>query len=167
MKHLPPKTVMTRLNIIVTDEGYELESPAGTAKYDAWGARSEVNGIPEYFPASVSVENRESAKPGAKYSSGLSMAIESGDANKVIELIDEHIRESFCFKDIAPQPVEVTCNINIEERLDGNVKAIIENAMRNNAQVAAFESSMKSTVRRILLMELRPGGILHERINRR
>jgi hypothetical protein len=37
-----------------TDEGIELQSAAGTAKYDAWGARREVNGIPEYFPSPLS-----------------------------------------------------------------------------------------------------------------
>ncbi len=60
-KTLSLKDAMRSLHVIETDEGIELQSAAGTAKYDAWGARREVNGIPEYFPSSVTVNKRPQA----------------------------------------------------------------------------------------------------------
>lgn len=100
MKHLPLKAVMTGLEIIETDEGYELHSPAGEAKYDAWGARREVNGIPEYFPSSISMKKRVPAATddNKNYKSGFEIAIEAGDTAKAIDEIDEHIRNSDAFK---------------------------------------------------------------------
>lgn len=100
MKHLPLKAVMTGLEIIETDEGYELHSPAGTAKYDAWGGRCEVNGIPEYFPSSISMKKREPAATGdnKNYKSGFEIAIEAGDAAKAIDEIDKHICNGDAFK---------------------------------------------------------------------
>lgn len=100
MKRLPLKAVMTGLEIIETDEGYELHSPAGEAKYDACGTRREVNGIPEYFPSSISMKKREPAATGENknYKSGFEIAIDAGDAAKAIDEIDEHICNSDAFK---------------------------------------------------------------------
>lgn len=100
MKHLPLKAVMTGLEIIETDEGYELHSPAGEAKYDAWGSRREVNGIPEYFPSSISMKKREPAATGdnKNYKSGFEIAIDAGDAAKAIDEIDKHICNGDAFK---------------------------------------------------------------------
>lgn len=74
MKHLPLKAVMTGLEIIETDEGYELHSPAGEAKYDAWGARREVNGIPEYFPSSISMKKRLPAATDVKKTENITLS---------------------------------------------------------------------------------------------
>ncbi|MBN3904983.1 hypothetical protein H3H12_25660 [Serratia marcescens] len=56
MKHLPLREVMRNLGLTVTDDGYELSNPAGTARYDLHGVRTMVNGIPEYFPITLSVK---------------------------------------------------------------------------------------------------------------
>lgn len=56
MKHLPLREVMRNLGLTVTDDGYELSNPAGTARYDRHGVRTMVNGIPEYFPITLSVK---------------------------------------------------------------------------------------------------------------
>ncbi|WP_367376591.1 hypothetical protein [Hafnia alvei] len=55
MKHLSLKDVMLTMKVTVMDNGYQITNPAGTAQYDAWGSRMNVNGIPEYFPLSLSV----------------------------------------------------------------------------------------------------------------
>ncbi|WMA77356.1 DUF1983 domain-containing protein [Enterobacter hormaechei] len=81
MKHLPLKAVMIGLDIIETDEGYELHSPAGEAKYDAWGARREVNGIPEYFPSSISMKKRVPAATDVKKTESIAL---SGAATDVL-----------------------------------------------------------------------------------
>ncbi|HAT3683754.1 TPA: hypothetical protein I8552_004643 [Serratia marcescens] len=56
MKQLPLREVMRNLGVTVTDDGYELSNPAGTARYDLHGVRTMVNGIPEYFPITLSVK---------------------------------------------------------------------------------------------------------------
>lgn len=56
MKQLPLRDVMRNLGITVTKDGYELSNPAGTARYDLHGVRTMVNGIPEYFPITLSVK---------------------------------------------------------------------------------------------------------------
>ncbi|HID8403863.1 TPA: hypothetical protein ACXIJH_004197 [Serratia marcescens] len=56
MKQLPLREVMRNLGVTVTNDGYELSNPAGTARYDLHGVRTMVNGIPEYFPITLSVK---------------------------------------------------------------------------------------------------------------
>ena len=56
MKKLPLKTVMNGLRIVTLEDGYELHNAAGKAKYDVYGIREEVHGIPEYFPVSISIQ---------------------------------------------------------------------------------------------------------------
>lgn len=65
MKHPSLKDVMQRFTITAHENGYEVSNPAGTAQYDAWGARTTVNGIPEYFPSSISVKNGTKPDVGA------------------------------------------------------------------------------------------------------
>ncbi|EOH6199320.1 hypothetical protein ACMAUW_001711 [Citrobacter farmeri] len=135
-KPLSLKDAMRSLHIVETDEGIELQSAAGTAKYDAWGVRHEVNGIPEYFPTTISLRARAPAPKEKSYSSGISMAIDAGDANKAIELIDEQIRNSEAFINDAaftngaihaaaietPQPVTNIYNISFGVRRDDPVQ---------------------------------------------
>lgn len=102
---------MRSLHVIETDEGIELQSAAGTAKYDAWGARREVNGIPEYFPSSVTVNKRQPAPVGDKAPSvtdescaplvrtmKLRVELDTSDAQKAIDDLDDKIRNSHAFK---------------------------------------------------------------------
>lgn len=44
------------LQVTITDNGYEISHAAGVACYDSFGYRTTVNGIPEYFPKSISVK---------------------------------------------------------------------------------------------------------------
>ncbi|EEB4321840.1 phage tail tip fiber protein [Salmonella enterica] len=112
-KTLSLKDAMRSLHVIETDEGIELQSAAGTAKYDAWGARREVNGIPEYFPSSVTVNKRQPAPVGDKAPSvtdescaplvrtmKLRVELDTSDAQKAIDDLDDKIRNSDAFKDL-------------------------------------------------------------------
>lgn len=92
MKRVQLKDVMQRLRVVVTDTGYELHSEAGTAKYDGWGERREVNGIPEYFPLRLSVDSKEKAG---------STPVRSGASD-------------------------------VQQKMDGIIKAIVDNATQNN-----------------------------------
>ncbi|MCK2180133.1 hypothetical protein MUN35_10515 [Hafnia paralvei] len=54
MKHLSLRDVMVSMSITNNSDGYEVMNAAGSAQYDAWGLRTTVNGIPEYFPLKIS-----------------------------------------------------------------------------------------------------------------
>ena len=62
MKNLSLKEVMQSLVVMTTADGFELQSPAGKASYDKWGARQRVEGIPEYFPKMLAVESPNGGK---------------------------------------------------------------------------------------------------------
>lgn len=110
-KPLSLKDAMRSLHVIETNEGIELQSAAGTAKYDAWGARREVNGIPEYFPSSVTVNKRQPApvddkgpsvsdEPRAPLVRAIKVRVEidTTDVQKIICELDNKIRNSDAFK---------------------------------------------------------------------
>ncbi|EPE7088600.1 phage tail tip fiber protein [Enterobacter hormaechei] len=110
-KTLSLKDAMRSLHVIETDEGIELQSAAGTAKYDAWGARREVNGIPEYFPSSVTVNKRQPAPVGDKAPSvtdescaplvrtmKLRVDLDTSGAQQAVDELDDKIRNSDAFK---------------------------------------------------------------------
>lgn len=110
-KTLSLKDAMRSLHVIETDEGIELQSAAGTAKYDAWGARREVNGIPEYFPSSVTVNKRPQAlvdDKGPSVPDGscaplvrtmkLRVELDTSGAQQAVDELDDKIRNSDAFK---------------------------------------------------------------------
>ncbi|WP_243770419.1 phage tail tip fiber protein [Enterobacter kobei] len=110
-KTLSLKDAMRILHVIETDEGIELQSAAGTAKYDAWGARREVNGIPEYFPSSVTVNKRPQALVDDKGPSvpddscaplvrtmKLRVELDTSGAQQAVDELDDKIRNSDAFK---------------------------------------------------------------------
>ncbi|WP_462124291.1 phage tail tip fiber protein [Enterobacter hormaechei] len=110
-KTLSLKDAMRSLHVIETDEGIELQSAAGTAKYDAWGARREVNGIPEYFPSSVTVNKRPQALVDDKGPSvpddscaplvrtmKLRVELDTSGAQQAVDELDDKIRNSDAFK---------------------------------------------------------------------
>lgn len=68
MKQPQLNDVMQRFTITAHENGYEVSNQAGTAQYDSWGARTTVNGIPEYFPRSISV--KDGTKPDAARTDG-------------------------------------------------------------------------------------------------
>lgn len=72
---------MQRFTITAHENGYEVSNPAGTAQYDAWGARTTVNGIPEYLPSSISV--KDGTKPEAARTDGELASGGFPDATKV------------------------------------------------------------------------------------
>lgn len=52
---------MRTLAVTIKEDGYELESAVGKAFYSAFGSRGKVEGIPEYFPISLSVNDESKA----------------------------------------------------------------------------------------------------------
>ncbi|MGQ7806776.1 hypothetical protein ACUN3I_14270 [Hafnia alvei] len=83
MKHLSLKDVMLTMKITVMDNGYQITNPAGTAQYDAWGSRATVNGIPEYFPLSLSIAGVASEQTKGTIAQGDKAATIQCDAFKI------------------------------------------------------------------------------------
>ncbi|CZV21519.1 hypothetical protein [Enterobacter cloacae] len=192
MKHLPLKAVMTGLEIIETDEGYELHSPAGEAKYDACGTRREVNGIPEYFPSSISMKKRELAATGdnKNYRSGFEIAIDAGDAAKAIDEIDEHICNSDAFKKltngwffekdgtliinngqvfIRDEKSAVTVRVGkfgIHSGVDTNLDDIIKNSLASHAALQQIRKDIATVVEDEITKNLKPGGTIWDCLRR-
>lgn len=82
-KRLRLVDVMHSLNITLKEEGFEIENAAGKAFYDKSGTRGKVEGIPEYFPISLSVDDKSKPMPKAELSkvqSGLDEQVTIQDA---------------------------------------------------------------------------------------
>jgi len=75
MKHLSLKDVMASMRITNNSDGYEISNAAGSAQYDAWGLRTTVNGIPEYFPLQLSVSGVASFETTAPSGGYCSMSV--------------------------------------------------------------------------------------------
>ncbi|WP_276851125.1 hypothetical protein [Enterobacter oligotrophicus] len=74
---------MRTLIVTIKNDGYELKSIAGKAFYGVSGIRGKVEGIPEYFPISLSVDNKSKPMPKAELSkvqSGLDEQVTIQDA---------------------------------------------------------------------------------------
>lgn len=59
---------MRTLIVTIKNDGYELKSIAGKALYGVSGIRGKVEGIPEYFPISLSVKDESNPVPKAELS---------------------------------------------------------------------------------------------------
>lgn len=82
-KHLTLRDVNSKgWRITITDTGYEISNEAGTAQYDVWGGRTTVNGVPEYFPCIISVND----DTGRKYAGDHSMTIKVNTEADLSEL---------------------------------------------------------------------------------
>lgn len=142
-KPLSLKDAMSSLHIDETDEGIELQSAAGTAKYDAWGVRCKVNGIPEYFPSSISVNNRPPAPADDKTRNSHAFIASGVIHAAAIE---------------TPQPVTNIYNINLgvsrnkSEKADFsddgidihvNVEDLLRNALAAHEEIERLRKAMK------------------------
>lgn len=156
MKHLPLKAVMTRLKIIETDEGYELHSPAGAAKYDAWGGRCEVNGIPEYFPSSISLEKRKRVPAATAESSSddTDATIQDGGitnakiGNELHSYNTPNAKYTVSIgvsrNELHQNKVTFTTNgFGIYSGINSNMETIIQNAMAANEETERLRKAMK------------------------
>ncbi|HHR0987910.1 TPA: hypothetical protein ACS29V_003956 [Klebsiella oxytoca] len=74
---------MRTLIVTIKSDGYELKSIAGKALYGVSGIRGKVEGIPEYFPISLSVKDESNPVPKvelSKVQSGLDEQVAIQDA---------------------------------------------------------------------------------------
>ncbi|WP_275150691.1 hypothetical protein [Citrobacter koseri] len=168
-KQLSLKNVMHNLHIIETADGYELHNAAGTAKYDLWGVRHEVNGIPEYFPTTISLRTRAPAPKEKSYSSGIPMAIEAPQTVTNTYNISLGVRKD---KPVQNKVTISADKFEVKPGIDANIESLLENALNNYAVCAVKDVAKKvaddqramdeltSTIRETIRNECRPGGAI-------
>ncbi|HIF5903141.1 TPA: hypothetical protein ACX3HX_005921, partial [Raoultella ornithinolytica] len=94
MKRVTLKEANKSLRIIVKETGYELHSGAGFAEYDSFGFRGKVNGIPEFFPDRIAIDDAVNLSSPGRDTSGSELVIKlSLDATPSLDQIDA-IRKS-------------------------------------------------------------------------
>ncbi|ERK09579.1 hypothetical protein L580_0994 [Serratia fonticola AU-P3(3)] len=161
MKQLQLKDAMQRLTITINESGYEVSNQAGTAQYDACGARTTVNGIPEYFPLSISVKDnskRESAELPSGTFAGTVKALPgkiTGDVKSVKRYV-------------------ASMSVNVDttdlDKLEAQLKRIAEQRQQMESPRAFLtcqaERRIKEAIEKAITKALQQGGPLHESMRR-
>lgn len=183
-KPLSLKDAMSSLHIVETDEGIELQSAAGTAKYDAWGVRCKVNGIPEYFPSSISVNNRPPAPADDKTRNShafIASGVIHAAAIETPQLLTNIYNISLGIRRDEPVQNKVTISADkfeVKSGVDTNLEAVLDNALKNAAECAALDDAkqvaadqnamgdLAKTIRKAIHNECLAGGIIWQRFSR-
>lgn len=179
------------MSITVNGDGFEVINPAGTAQYDAWGSRTTVIGIPEYFPLQLSVSGMasfETTAPHAgcytmnmgvaktKPSQTLSIKVEAdtSELEKKLDEINNLIKNSTAFELIEGQVFikpatisrdKITVNtFSLYAGVDSNVSEIIKNAVANQKDTEQIEKRIQNATREAIEKALRPSGAIYRAI---
>ncbi|WP_447880547.1 hypothetical protein [Serratia fonticola] len=188
MKQLQLKDAMQRLTITINESGYEVSNQAGTAQYDACGARTTVNGIPEYFPLSISVKDnskRESAElpsgtfagtvkalPGKitgdvksvkHYVASMSVNVDTTDLDKLEAQLKRIAGQGQPFEikkcgQVIINDAVIGGNITTQVAIEGQI------ACQNWAE--AHAQQVHELVKKAIAKELQYGGALHQAMKR-
>lgn len=180
MKQLPLREVMRNLGVTVTDDGYELSNPAGTARYDLHGVRTTVSGIPEYFPITLSVkgsvdpdiEELESfSRPKRKASvesigaMTLSVSVDSAPLtaleSQLTRIADlcERIQKTQHLGEPAEYVGQSAFTPSVFQIFIGDAQ-IKEGTINNSDLMKEVTKQVKKTVETVIERELQPGGKL-------
>lgn len=187
MKHLSLKDVMARMSIFLTDDGFEINTPAGTALYDHHGSRTTVIGIPEYFPLQLSgsglVSSKTTAPHGGSYTMNMGVAktkpsqtlsikveFDTSELEKKLDEINNLIKNSTAFELINGQAFikpatisrdKITVNdISIYTGVDSIISEIIKNAIANQKFTEQIQNAALEAVEKAL----RTDGMSHRAI---
>lgn len=151
MKSLQLKDVMQSLKVTITDTGYELASPAGTAQYDAQGVRTTVNGVPEYFPIAVSVKSERTLKiDGSMISARDPLTEFCGPENKSIRTLSVKV-------EVDTAGAEAKLEALVSKARGASFAA----SAAQGVLAAASVEKLSPIVREAIVRELGPGGLLH------
>ncbi|MGS4272705.1 hypothetical protein [Serratia marcescens] len=181
MKQLPLREVMRNLGITAIKDGYELSNPAGTARYDLHGVRTMVNGIPEYFPITLSVkgghmpvfddqdnidailglnqsktvENVSTITIGINVDSASLTALES-QLTRIADLC-ERIQKTQHFGEPAEYVGQSAFTPSVFQVFIGDAQ-IKEGAINHSDLMKEVSMQAKKTVETVIERELQPGG---------
>ncbi|MGO2461847.1 MAG: hypothetical protein ACTH8P_16825 [Ewingella sp.] len=163
MKSVQLKDVMASLRIVAIETGYEVHNAAGIAKYDVWGCRGEVNGIPEYFPVRIGVEVgddefrvkdssfRTRCVVGQIY---VDQKLDTADAHKKLDELQKTIEGSKAFQALSGKCFINDAFINsgaafaagMSIGVNKDVEAIIKNALASQAEAKAELERIKTAI---------------------
>lgn len=140
------------LQIDLLADGFKVTNGAGFASYDAQGCRTTVNGIPEYFPETITVSGWDSvqAKPDEI---SVKLTMDTSDFDEKFEQIDELIRSTGAFEILQGQGI-----INKARISDGFITYHQKNKVAVNNEDPS--DSLIPLIRSVIKNELRPGGLL-------
>ncbi|NCG55137.1 hypothetical protein [Serratia fonticola] len=161
MKQLHLKDVMQRFIITVNESGYEVSNPAGTAQYDAWGARTTVNGIPEYFPSSISVKDNSKRESAELPSGGFTGTVKAlpGKITGDVKSVKQHIIN-----------ISIQADTTDLDKLEAQLKRIAEQRQQMESPrpflTVQDEQRIKEEINKAITKALQQGGPLHESARR-
>jgi hypothetical protein len=151
MKRIQLKDVMSSLRIVANETGYEVHNAAGSAKYDAWGYRREVNGIPEYFPDKISMEGK--AKSSSASQIKVNLNLDTTDAQKALDDIQKIINDSSqafeSFQErVRKETTSVTWSGSLALGITRDINALIENGVASNAESERIKAVMEEATKK-------------------
>lgn len=191
MKNLPLREAMARMSISITEDGFEINSPAGTALYDHHGSRTTVIGIPEYFPLQLSgsglVSSKTAVPHGGSYTMNMGVAktkpsqtlsikveVDTSELEKKLDEINNLIKNSTAFELIEGQvfikPATISRNeitidkFSIHTGVDSIISEIIKNAIANQKDTEQIEKRIQNATREAIEKALRPSGAIYRAI---
>ena len=191
MKHLSLRDVMASMSITVNGDGFEVTNPAGTAQYDAWGSRTTVNGIPEYFPLQLSgsglVSSKTTAPHGGCYTMNMGVAktkpsqtlsikveVDTSELEEKLDEINNLIKNSTAFELINGQvfikPATISRNeitvdkFSIHTGVDSIISEIIKNAIANQRDTEQIEKRIQNAALEAVEKALRTVAMSHSAI---
>lgn len=154
VKQLQLKDAMQRFTITAHENGYEVSNQAGTAQYDAWGARTTVNGIPEYFPRSISVKDGTKPDVGAD-----GRALPVGEFSGKVKAERQHTIT-----------LAIKADTTDLDKLEAQLKRIAEQRQQVEGMrpflTCQAERSIREAITKAITKALHQGGCLHESMRR-
>lgn len=145
------KAAMSSLKVICKEDGYELHSPAGSAIYDKWGVRGKVDGVPEFFPSHIAVEEKQ--KPSRVTQIKVNLNLDTTDAQKALDDIQKVINdgsqafESFQER-VRKETTSITWSGSLKLGINRDIDALIDNAVASNAESERIKEAMEEAARK-------------------
>ena len=175
MKHLSLRDVMASMSITNNSDGYEVSNAAGTAQYDAWGSRTTVIGIPEYFPLKISAPEVLAGNADSEHSNDhLRHSLwhptnneQTHDNGKVIDKVVVQIDVDI--SDAQQKLEELNASIRGSDAFNvfsGAMFLCPATMPRLLANKRQLRKAVRELVNEAIKTECRPGGLLYKRSSR-
>lgn len=139
------------LQIDLLAAGFRVTNGAGFASYDVQGCRTTVNGIPEYFPETITVSGWDSI-PVKPNEISVKLTLDTSDFDEKLERIGELIRSNDAFEILKEQVLINKITISDEFFTSHQKKVGVNNEDPSD--------SLTPLIRSVIKNELRPGGLL-------
>ncbi|EOI1119300.1 hypothetical protein [Klebsiella oxytoca] len=152
---------MCTLTVTIKDDGYELKSTAGKAFYGVSGIRGKVEGIPEYFPISLSVKDESKPVPKAELSKALQNLDEQVSA-QLTQISNAGMSVTKLTSDLAETNADISKkNTSHEGKQVSTLTVRVEmDASSVQQSLDEVESAISKHLATVLDKALKPGGTI-------